>query len=399
MKIIALIESVITLGGGFNQALNAILQMKRLCEGRFEYEVFTTIEENISKLNKFGVTANFMPISVSKKTHSRFGVIRLWQRIKRRLTLNPILSFEEKMILHGADLIYFVSPSSRATTMQKLNYIFTVWDLCHRDTPEFPEVREYNEFNNRENLYRQSIASSVVVLTESKISAENISRRYGIDRERLLPMPLSPAPLLNVAHATGTLDVLAKYQIECGYFFYPAQFWSHKNHIRILEALLILHQEGEHPIIVFAGGDMGNRKTVERFITRNHLAGQVKILGFVPAEDMRGLYSGCRAVVMPTYFGPTNLPPLEAWMIGRPLIYSSHLREQAGDAAILVDPDEANDLAGALKACMDGQLCTELIEKGHRRLQEIEGQRNAAEAELLVRLVQFEKRSRCWGGG
>ena len=151
--------------------------------------------------------------------------------------------------------------------------------------------------------------------------------------------------------------------------------------------------------MVFAGGDMGNRKTVERFITRNGLAGQVKILGFVPAEDMRGLYSGCRAVVMPTYFGPTNLPPLEAWMIGKPLIYSSHLHEQAGDAAILVDPDEANDLAEALKACMDGRLCTELIEKGHRRLQEIEGQRNAAEAELLARLVQFEKRSRCWGGG
>lgn len=209
-------------------------------------------------------------------------------------------------------------------------------------------------------------------------------------------MPLSPAAWLNEAHAINTEDVLTKYQIDSGYFFYPAQFWSHKNHIRILEALLVLGQEGQCPIMVFAGGDKGNRKTVERFISRNNLAGQVKLLGFVPVEDMRGLYTGCRAVVMPTYFGPTNLPPLEAWMMGKPLIYSAHLHEQAGDAAILIDPDNANDLAEALKASMDDRICAELVEKGRKRFQEIKVQRDMAEAELLARLVRFEKRSRCW---
>ncbi len=61
---------------------------------------------------------------------------------------------------------------------------------------------------------------------------------------------------------------------------------------------MILRQEGIRPIVVFSGGDMGNRKVVDRFIIHNDLARQVKIFGFVPAEDMRGLYSGCRAVVM-----------------------------------------------------------------------------------------------------
>lgn len=99
---------------------------------------------------------------------------------------------------------------------------------------------------------------------------------------------------------------------------------------------------------------------------------------------------------MPTYFGPTNLPPLEAWMMGKPLIYSAHLHEQAGDAAILIDPDNANDLAEALKASMDDRICAELVEKGRKRFQEIKVQRDMAEAELLARLVRFEKRSRCW---
>jgi glycosyltransferase involved in cell wall biosynthesis len=396
MKIIALLENKITSGGGFGCSLNAILQMKRICENHFEFEVVTTIKENIQTLAKIDITADFMAIGLLEKLLSKFVAMPSWRRIQGRLKL--ILPIEKRLIDQGADLIYFVGSSVRSATMQRLNYITTVWDLCHRDTPEFPEVREFNEFQARENIYQKALAPSVIVLTESKALAERIYRRYGVDLERLLPMPLSPGPLFNEAYAADTQDVLAKYKIDGGYFFYPAQFWSHKNHIRILEALLILCQEGKHPSVVFAGGDMGNRKVVERFIIQNSLAGQVKILGFVPAEDMRGLYSGCHAVVMPTYFGPTNLPPLEAWMMGKPLIYSSHLREHAGDAAILVDPDNANDLAGAMKASLDDErLCIELVQKGRRRLQEIKIQRDAAEMELLNRLERFEKRSRCWG--
>lgn len=399
MKIIAFLESQITVGGGFNQALSTILQMKRICENRFEFSVFTTRKENISILGRLGVAANFISVDLPEKLFSRFFGMRILNMVKRWLRLSPILSFERNLIRHGVDLIYFAEPSERATTLQKLNYIITVWDLCHRDTPEFPEVREFNRFNGRENLYCQALAPSIAVVTDSDTLAGKISRRYGVDRERILPMPFSPGPFLSEASATSTQDVLAKYQIIYGYFFYPAQFWSHKNHIRILEALLILRQEGSNPIVVFSGGDMGNRKIVERFIARNDLAGQVKILGFVPTEDMRGLYSGCQAVVMPTYFGPTNLPPMEAWMIGKPLIYSSHLREQTGDAAILVDPDNAKELAEALKASMDDRLCAELVVKGHVRLQEVEVQRDAAESELLAHLVRFETRSRCWGAG
>ena len=399
MKIIALLESSITSGGGFNQALNAILQMKRICENRFEFEVFTTIKENIPILWELGVTADVLSISFLEMQLSKFVAMTTWQKIKVRLGLSPMLTFEKKLIHNNADLIYFVASSARSAALQKLNYVTTVWDLCHRDTPEFPEVREYNYFHSRETIYKKVLGPAVIVLTDSSTSAENISRRYGVDQERLLSMPFAPAPFLSDVYAAGTHDVLAKYRLDCGYFFYPSQFWSHKNHIRILEALLILRQEDWHPIMVFVGGDMGNRRNVERFIARNDISGQVKILGFVPAEDMRGLYSGCRAVVMPTYFGPTNLPPLEAWMIGRPLIYSAHLREQAGDAAILFDPDDANDLAMALKTSMDDRLCAELVEKGRKRLQEIEFQRNAAEAELLARLMKFEKRSRCWGAG
>ena len=99
---------------------------------------------------------------------------------------------------------------------------------------------------------------------------------------------------------------------------------------------------------------------------------------------------------MPTYFGPTNLPPLEAWLLGRPLVYSARCREQAGDAALLVDPDDARALADALIACNDEGTRKRLVAAGRSRLEEVGRERVRAEAALLARLTQFAARRACW---
>lgn len=395
MKVVAVIDNSIIAGGGFNQALNALLQMQRICKGRFEFEVFTTKSENVAHLEKLGITAVYFHFAIIDKLLARLSLNVWWQTIQVRLKL--LGPFEKKLLEHGCDLVYFVSPSGKSSALQRINYIITVWDLCHRDMPEFPEVRDFSQFFARERYCQNYLSPAVVVLADSVQLAEAISRRYGLDRERLLPMPFAPAPFLEAAIVTGRDEVLKKYGLVAGYFFYPAQFWAHKNHIRILEALLILKENGIRFTVVFAGGDHGNRSYVEDFANQHNLNDQVRFLGFVAAEDMRGLYEGCKAVVMPTYFGPTNLPPLEAWMVGKPLIYPLQFAAQAGNAAILIDPDDAYDLASAMKACLDKQLCEQMVMNGRMRLQEIVLQRKESEDELLLRLIQFEKRLSCWG--
>jgi len=394
MKIVAVLECPITAGGGFNQALNAILQMQRICEGQFEFEVFTTKLENIGYLKKIGVNAVDFSFSIIDKLLSKLSLGIWWQTIQGRIRL--VGSFEKKLIEHSCDLVYFVTPSINSPTLQRLNYILTVWDLSHRDTPEFPEVRDFNQFYERDCYYQNHLSPAVVVLADSEQLADTISRRYGVDRERLLPMPFAPAPFLDSEGATDRDEVLKKYDLVEGYFFYPAQFWAHKNHIRILEALLILKKGGIQPKVVFSGADYGNRSYVEHFVNQHNLNNQVRFLGFVAAEDMRGLYESCKAVVMPTYFGPTNLPPLEAWMIGKPLIYSAHLAEQVGDAALLIDPDNANELAEAMMRCNDSTVHMQLVESGKRRLQFFADQRAASEIDLRRRLDRFAARRGCW---
>jgi glycosyltransferase involved in cell wall biosynthesis len=394
MKVVTVLETSIAEGGGFNQALNAILQMQRICRGQFEFEVFTTKLENIPHLKKLGISAVVFSFSIFDRLLAKLSHNIWWQAIQVRAQL--IGAFEKKLLARGCGLVYFVMPSVISPALQRLNHIITVWDLCHRDMPEFPEVRNFSQFYSRDNYYHNDLSPAVLVLADSVQLADAISRRYGVDRERVLPMPFAPAPFLDSKSSLDVDEVLKKYDLVEGYFFYPSQFWAHKNHIRILEALLILNESGILFTIVFAGGDQGNRGHIENFVKQHNLNNQVRLLGFVAAEDMRGLYEGCKAVVMPTYFGPTNLPPLEAWMIGKPLIYSVQCEGQAGNAAILIDPDNAKDLASAMKACLNQQLCEDMAIKGQVRLQEIALRRQESEEELLVRLIQFEKRLRCW---
>lgn len=394
MKIVAVLEDDVASGGGFNQALNAVLQMRRLCEGRFEYEVLTTQRANVGYLRELDIAAELFAFSPLDRLLARLSTQSWWHSLQIRL--RAVGPFERRMLARGCDLVYFVTPSGRSRALQRLNFIATLWDLCHRDALEFPESREFAQFQLRETEYATRLTPALAVLTDSAALADAAARRYGIDRERLLPMPFAPNPFLGSRFSLDKAAVLRKHGLEEGYFFYPAQFWAHKNHVRIVQALAILAARGARPRVVFAGGEKGNRSHVERAVAAAGLRDQVRFLGFVPAQDMRALYEGCAGVVMPTYFGPTNIPPLEAWSLGKPLIYSSQFREQVGDTALCVDPDDASALADAMQACTDAATASRLAALGAARLKEIERERTAAEADLLARLDQFAARRACW---
>jgi len=395
MKIIAVLESGITGGGVFNQALNAIVQMGRICEDRFEFEVFSTHAGNLQDLEKLGITSTLVKLSLFDRLIALLAGKSWWRRVQARIKL--VGPFEKKIIAHQGDLVYFLTQSSSMRFLQQTNFITTVFDLCHRDTPEFPEVSNFGEFQAREAHFKNNLAQALIIITESEQLSEMLARRYGVDHERCLAIPMSSATFLQDEYSLKMDLVLNKYHLNSGYFFYPAQFWAHKNHVRILEALVRLKDEGIAYQVVFAGGDKGNRVYVEEFISQNNLSEQVRFLGFVPAEDMRGLYEGSTAVVMPTYFGPTNLPPLEAWSVGKPLIYSAHLKKHSGEAAIHIDADKAEDLAQAMKKCAQGAaLVASLVEHGEKRLRYFKQLHDLAEKELVNRLIQFDVRRKCW---
>jgi len=394
MKIVAYLDTNIRLGGGEVQAFNAVQQLSKICKDIFDFEVATNIKENIPHLEHIGISSFYLRFGFLDRVlpllmRNRFYQILPWQ---------PFIlgRFEKALLRRKTDIVIFVTSPGYSHLLQQLNYITAVWDLCHRDFPEFPEVRYNGEFHIREHHYTHNLGDAFMVLTDSPRLSESLIRRYGLDPERLVAIPYSPSPFLAAELSLPTDEVMAIYNLKPGYFYYPAQFWAHKNHVRIIEALKLLRDQGKMPHCVFSGEDYGTRHLIEERVKQLNLADQISILGYVPHEHVRGLYLGSCAVIMPTYFGPTNIPPLEAWLLERPLIYSIYYSAQAGDAALLVDPDDPRSLASAMISIQLPGERERLIESGRRRLLQIANERREAEAEIKKRLQSFEIRLRCW---
>jgi glycosyltransferase involved in cell wall biosynthesis len=283
---------------------------------------------------------------------------------------------------HGIDLLIFPQPHPWAFETG-IPSMVAIHDVQHRLQPEFPEVSADGEWERREYLMRNLAASAAGIFVDSDVGREHLSLfygAYGATDERLHVLPFLPASTMRRFVSTAEqAAVRARYGIPDAYIFYPAQFWSHKNHARIIEAMeQIRNVAGTEIAAVFCGSHAGaaRERHFELLMTMAHrcgVANQIQILGFVSDDELAALYAGARALVMPTFFGPTNIPVLEAWAAGCAVITSDipGVREQAGDAALLVDPRQSDHLATAiLRIWNDDALRRTLAERGAQRLAE-----------------------------
>ena len=123
----------------------------------------------------------------------------------------------------------------------------------------------------------------------------------------------------------------------------------------------------------------------------------VSFEGFVSDDRLAELYSGAAALVFPSFFGPDNLPPLEAMQLGCPVIAANipGAADQLGDAALLVNPRDSSDIAaGISRVLRDATLRTTLVDRGLARV----GRWTARDyAAGMLRVVdEFETERRCW---
>ena len=279
---------------------------------------------------------------------------------------------------HDVKLIFWTAPDERALD-SGLPFVMPVHDLQHRLQPWFPEVGGRAEREVREHLYASAARRAVALLADSETGREDILQAYGrwIDGDRVKILPFVPPPYLtSVDREVQVRRARAALPLPPRYFFYPAQFWPHKNHTLIVEALRLLSQSGLADVhVVCCGSGAGRlrrdtRRGVLRRATSFGLARRLTLLDYVPDALMGGLYLGAAGLVMPTRFGPTNIPLVEAWTTDCPVITSDLRgpREQAGDAALLVDPSSPEALADAMRALwLDAGVRRRLVAAGRRR--------------------------------
>jgi glycosyltransferase involved in cell wall biosynthesis len=397
------ISEVPTVGGGYtfeSQLIDTLLKLRSNSKHTFvlyslnSTKLFYTIHSSNELTSDYhssrrGIKSNLLVLIKSIFVNLQLPILIAGaKRWREKRLVNSLKINEVDMTL---SLVQFNCPTL------DYPYIITVWDLLHRLQPYFPEVNASGEWDIRENYYQKVLRRAAVIVTGTEVGKAEVERFYQVPAERIKVIPFFTPQLATNPNQIDE-DVLIKYHLPHEYLFYPAQFWPGKNHIGLLLAIKLLKDEYALELpLVLVGSDKSNETYVKEMVTELDLSKQVYFLGFVPVEDMSALYRNAFALSFMSFFGPDNLPPLEAMALGCPVIAAnvSGAKEQLGDAALLVDPKKPEEIAFAIKSLYEDSILRQnLIERGLVRA-------NSWTAEDYIKeifsvLDDFEAIRRCW---
>jgi len=264
----------------------------------------------------------------------------------------------------GVKIIFYPLPSS--AVIEGIPYIVNNWDLAHYATYGFPEIVDDNGFDRRNDWYRKVMPSALLTFCESEAGKKELIQYLNInpDKIKVLPIFCSNAFVGMQVAAVDQSKILVTLGLTADkFFFYPAQFWAHKNHFHLVNAFSkFVNLYPEHKLL-FCGSDKGNIGYIKQQVKSLGLEQNVIFGGFIEDNALFTLYKNASAMVMPTFFGPTNIPPIEALFLTCPALLSDiegH-REIMGNAAIYFNPADDNAIFDSMKAILDTSIKENIV--------------------------------------
>jgi len=385
-----------------DEIINSLLRLSSHCSHQFV--VFGTTKEPPPEI-VLPRDTEYVSIVPARQRRLKYRLTALTAAILKKLRY-PWSGFSvdrgqqtfvlESLASNNIDMLW--EPGPNCLSMD-LPYVITVWDLEHRVLPYFPEIDRECRWDLQEQHYATKLRRASFVITETEAGKAQVAKFYQVPEERIKVLPF-PLPGFVSRTTPSTKDqIVAKYNLSERYLFYPAQFWPLKNHANLLLAVQSLKEMHDLILpVVLCGSDKGNQAYINQMAENLNIADQVRCLGFVPREDLCSLYRNAFALVYVTFNGPSNLPPLEAFALRCPVIASRIVgaEEQLGDAALLVDPKQPEEIASAIRQLWDdNSLRQSLIERGLARV-------SKRTSDDYVRgifsiLDEFVPIRRCWG--
>ena len=244
------------------------------------------------------------------------------------------------------DLLIFASPNHLSVGLQSIPSVLTCWDFGHLDLPWAVETSTNGRWAWREELYRNSLQRAVRVICDSESTKKRLINLYSVPANRIAKLGLLPS-----------VQQVMPIQLKKPHLIYPAMFWPHKNHRTLLEAFqLYIEKRGRTHLLVLTG-DGKNKSAMENLADDLGIRSSVVFPGLVSREELLGLIKGSDGLLMPSLLGPSNLPQLEAALLGIPAVISDvHEMEDLLKGATLVEALSASSWAEALEDLAKGKV-------------------------------------------
>ena len=294
----------------------------------------------------------------------------LWYRW--RVPLPATLFSGPTDIYHGPD--FALPPLSK-----KVRKVVTIHDLAFLEHPEYavPSLAAYLR-----KVVPEAIDASDVVATVSSEVNRTLIEHFQTPHEKLIVIPNGVAPYFRRISDPLLLNATRhKFALKHPLVLGVGTLEPRKNHAGLIKAFYQAQRKKHGPTVLAIAGSPGwLYEETQNLVAELKLERKVRFLGRVTDLELITLYSMADVFAFPSFFEGFGIPPLEAMACGAPVITSntSSLPEVAGDAALLVDPNDISALARAIQSLLeDEQLRSELVQKGYQQAKKYTWDRSA----------------------
>jgi glycosyltransferase involved in cell wall biosynthesis len=264
----------------------------------------------------------------------------------------------------GADVVHSLAstgpvagPVARVTTIHDLNYKLV------------PETHFGVRGIGMRVLVPLAARRSRRVLVDAESTRDDLHRYLRTPREKVDVVPLA-ARVAPDATATPEAELRARFELgDRPLVLSLSAKRPHKNLRRLFRAVAALESD-RRPVLVVPGYPTPHEEELQQLAGELDIAELVRMPSWLPAADLEGLYGAAACVIFPSLYEGFGLPVLEAMARGVPVACSnrSSLPEVAGDAALLFDPENIEEIRDALERLLgDAELAARLADGGRAR--------------------------------
>jgi len=289
---------------------------------------------------------------------------------------------------HKVDL--FFSPEHYIPLRLNVPSIQTIHDLSFEHYPkDLPfAAQKYNQI-----MIPMAAKKARQIFSVSEYSKNDIANLYDISSHKIVVIYNAAKEDFGPSTAEQIQETRNKYSNGKPYYLYVGALNPRKNLVNLFKAFdLVCDKKGNEHKLIVVGNKMYWTKEIEQTYNNMVFKEDVIFLGHLDTANLNQIYGAALALTYVSYFEGFGIPIVEAFRSHCPVITSnvSSMPEVAGDAALLVNPFEADDIARAMVQIADSdKLRHRLIEKGKQQLKRFNWDSSAQK--LWKHLLQTNK--------
>ncbi|HKQ52816.1 MAG TPA: glycosyltransferase family 1 protein, partial [Pyrinomonadaceae bacterium] len=226
--------------------------------------------------------------------------------------------------------------------------VATVHDLSLVLYPETHEERLVRRARRRLPLMARF---ATAIITPSEAVKHETCEHLGVEPRKVRVVPEAPRRSFRPVPLAETIEVRRRLGVEDEFILFVGTIEPRKNLLTLARAFEeVIRATSLRPQLVIAGKEGWLTGELFSYLKSAGIRGRVRFTGYVSDDDLRALYSSCRAFVYPSLYEGFGLPPLEAMACGAAVITSRvpAITETVGEAARLVAPTDYRELAQAI---------------------------------------------------